>query len=264
MWTRSEIKAKAKAAYKDNYWKSVLVALLITLFIGSASSGVASTAVTGAGGPEGSAAAVSGASVTQTVVEGAATSVPLSETEMQALGVVIPLVLLAFVALIALLFAMEALLVNPLEVGARRFFVQNLHSQAQVREVAYAFDHGYRNTVKTLFARDMRVIGWGLLLVVPGIVKSYEYRMVPYLLAENPQLGTKEAFALSKRLMAGNKWRTFVLDLSFLGWHLLGLLTLGAVELLVAAPYAAQTEAELYEQLRYGDGMPELAAPHEA
>ena len=66
---------------------------------------------------------------------------------------------------------------------------------------------------------------------MPGIIKSYEYRMIPYILAENPSINWREAFRLSKAMMDGQKWNTFVLDLSFIGWDLLSAVTGGLLGL---------------------------------
>jgi uncharacterized membrane protein len=144
--------------------------------------------------------------------------------------------------------------------GCRRFFLLNLNQPASVNSIGYAFDHGYINTVKTLFIRDLKVIGWGLLFVIPGIVKSYEYQMIPYLLAEDPTMSTRDAFAKSREMMTGNKWKSFVLDLSFIGWELLSVITLGLVGVFYANPYMQQTNAALYETLRYGNGTPNFDA----
>ena len=76
----------------------------------------------------------------------------------------------------------------------------------------------------------------------PGIIKSYAYRMVPYILADNPKMDAMEAIALSRKMMDGQKWNTFVLDLSFLGWYLLGILALGIGTLFVH-PYKFSTDA---------------------
>lgn len=62
---------------------------------------------------------------------------------------------------------------------------------------------------------------WKLLFVIPGIIKSYSYAMTPYILAENPEMTVTEAINESRRVMHGNKWCLFCLDLSFLGWDLL-------------------------------------------
>ena len=141
---------------------------------------------------------------------------------------------------------------NPLEVGTYRFFTRNLNQKAEVKEVAFGFDNNYRETVKTMFWRDIYTLLWGLLLIIPGIVKAYEYRMIPYLLADDPTMTKDRAFAESKRMMTGNKWRAFVLDLSFIGWYLLALPTLGLVTIFYASPYKKMTDAALYEKLRYG------------
>lgn len=110
-------------------------------------------------------------------------------------------------------------LFNPLEVGGCRFFMENSEYQPTVGRLGFAFQKGmYGKTVLTLFLRKLFIALWSLLLIVPGIVKAYEYRMVPYLLADDPNMTRQDAFRLSKELMYGQKWNTFVLDLSFLGW----------------------------------------------
>ena len=100
-----------------------------------------------------------------------------------------------------------------------------------------------------MLLRSIQLFLWFLLLVIPGIVKSYEYRMVPYILAENPRIGAKEAIQLSRRMTDGSKFSMFVLDLSFLGWILLGLLAC-FVGVLFVQPYVDMTMAELYIDLR--------------
>ena len=59
--------------------------------------------------------------------------------------------------------------------------------------------------------------------------ESYEYKMIPYILAENPRISRKRAFEISKNMMDGEKWNAFVLDLSFIGWNLLSTITFGIV-----------------------------------
>ena len=77
--------------------------------------------------------------------------------------------------------------------------------------------------------------------------------MMPYILAEDPDMPTKEVFAMSREMMRGQKWKAFVLDLSFLGWGILSLLTLGIVGIFYVNPYRNMTNAALYERLRYGE-----------
>lgn len=89
---------------------------------------------------------------------------------------------------------------------------------------------------------------WTLLLWVPGIIAAYRYSMAPYLMAEYPQMGIREAVNRSKELMAGHKGRLFCLHLSFIGWALLAIPTFGLLYLWLG-PYIAAAEAAFYLQL---------------
>ena len=100
-----------------------------------------------------------------------------------------------------------------------------------------------------MFWREIKIFLWSLLFVIPGVIKSYEYSMVPYILAENPQMPTDRAFELSKLMTRGEKWKIFVLDLSFLGWKILGVLCCGIGGIFLA-PYIEATYAELYQVMR--------------
>ena len=162
-----------------------------------------------------------------------------------AIGVVLVVVLI----LIVVALVVNIFLINPLVVGIRRFFYTNLHEKAEIRELAFSFDHSYKNAVKTMFFRDLYTFLWSLLFVIPGIVKSYEYRMIPYLLAQYPDMPMEQAFETSRRLMNGNKWKAFVLDLSFILWFLLSGITGGLVGLFYVQPYFEQTSAALYDAI---------------
>ena len=88
------------------------------------------------------------------------------------------------------------------------------------------------------------IILWSLLLIIPGIIAAYRYAMVPYLMAEFPDLGIMDAMRESKRLMKGNKWRLFCLEVSFFGWGLLGALTV--IGSLWVVPYIQAAMAAFY------------------
>ena len=160
-----------------------------------------------------------------------------------------------------------------MEVGCKKYYLRNLNEPAQVGNIGYAFDNNYKNIIKTMFFRDLFTVLWTLLFIIPGIVKSYEYQMIPYLLADNPQMTKEQAFEESKRMMQGQKWKAFVLDLSFIGWNILSALTLGILGIFYVQPYMDATHAALYEALRYGtpynnaqygfyNGMPQQQAPN--
>lgn len=88
------------------------------------------------------------------------------------------------------------------------------------------------------------------LTIVGGIIKHYSYFLVPYIVAENPDISAGEAITLSRRMMKGHKWQCFVLEMSFIGWRLLGLLTLGLTEVLYSTPYETASYCEYYVRLR--------------
>ncbi|MBQ5518619.1 MAG: DUF975 family protein, partial [Clostridiales bacterium] len=163
---------------------------------------------------------------------------------------VIVLVLSLFISAIVL--AVKYFLLTPFEYGCRKFFRKNLDEPAKLSNIVYVFDSHYKNIVKTAFLTDLFIWLWSLLFIVPGIIKSYSYRLVPYIMSENPDINFRDAQAESARLMKGNKWKSFVLDLSFIGWDILTLMTWGFLEIFFVGPYKASTDAALYESIKYG------------
>lgn len=153
------------------------------------------------------------------------------------------------IAITAFAVVINAFLLNPLHVGLRKFFIDNSSDERaglNKNNIGLAFRSGYMNIVGAMFTTGLFTVLWTLLLIVPGVIKSYEWRMVPYLLAENTEMTGAEARQKSSEMMNGSKMDAFVLDLSFIGWYLLGAITLGIANLLWTNPYKAATDAELY------------------
>lgn len=145
--------------------------------------------------------------------------------------------------------ALSVFVVLPLTVSSARFFVHNRFGHVDLNLVKTGFTANYGNTLGAMFTTRLFIALWGLLFTIPGIYKSYQYCMVPYLLSDNPSLSGSRAREISRMMTDGEKGRIFVLDLSFLGWFLLGSLTFGIGTLFVNAYYRA-TMAELYVCLR--------------
>lgn len=101
----------------------------------------------------------------------------------------------------------------------------------------------------TMFLNALYKSLWTL-TIVGGIIKYYSYSMVPYILAENPGIRGNEAITLSRKMMKGHKWELFVADLSFLGWYILGIFTMGISDIFYANPYKSFFFAEYYVQMR--------------
>ncbi|MCS4480575.1 DUF975 family protein [Clostridium botulinum] len=137
-----------------------------------------------------------------------------------------------------------------LEVGGRKFFIKAAEGETNMGYLGYCFKEGsYFGVLVTMLLRSIYTFLWTLLLVIPGIIKGYAYSMVPYILADNPSIGAERAIQLSNRMTDGEKWDMFVLDLSFLGWYILGMLALG-IGVIFVNPYVDSTKAELYLILR--------------
>jgi uncharacterized membrane protein len=218
------LKEKAKGVLKGNYWKAFVVSLVL-LFAGANTRGGGSS-----GGREGF-----------NRYRG-----EINERTLVVIGFIILIV--AIIAIIAI--AIRIFAGYMLEVGGRKFFIRAAEGETNMGYLGYAFSEGrYFNVLLTMLLRSVYTFLWSLLLIIPGIVKSYAYRMVPYILADNPQIGRRRAIELSNEMTNGEKWNMFVLDLSFLGWYLLGVIALG-VGVLFVHPYEDATNAELYLVLR--------------
>lgn len=146
---------------------------------------------------------------------------------------------------------LDVFLFQMLLVGACRFYVENRDYKAPVSKLLFGFQSGfYGNSVLVMFMKNLFVALWTLLFVIPGIVMSYAYRMVPYILAEQPDIDYREALRISKEMMYGQKWEAFFLDLSFIGWLMVGAVTCGIAGIFYVKPYVDATNVELYVTLR--------------
>lgn len=234
-WYRSDLKYRGKQALRKNYWAAVVVSLILVIAAGIGNSGGGTDSVL--------------KTVTRTQVYDGGVRFSVNTVfpfgwllEAFAAGVL----LMLGVCLILLKFFVG----NVLEVGARAFYIENLYSAPGIGRILAPFHSGqYWNIVKIMFLRDLYVFLWTLLLVIPGIVKSYEYRMIPYLLAEHPDMTREEAFGRTREMMYGQKANTFILDLSFLPWIFLNAFTLNILGIFYLQPYMDAVSAELYDVL---------------
>lgn len=113
----------------------------------------------------------------------------------------------------------------------------------------FSFFKNYGRAFGTSFMVILYTILWSLLLVIPGIIKALAYSMSYYISKDHPEYSIDECIEASKRMMDGHKWELFVLYLSFIGWILLSILTLG-IGFLWLAPYMDTTIAHYYEELK--------------
>lgn len=140
---------------------------------------------------------------------------------------------------------------NVLLIGEARFFLEaRTYQKTTIGKLFFLYKvNFFSHPAWIMTCRCVFQTFWNLTFI-GGIIKKYEYSMIPYILAENPTMGQKDAFFLSRQLMRGNKWRMFLLHLSFIGWSILSLLTFGILDFLFVNPYQTATDAELYMTLR--------------
>lgn len=222
MWDRVQLKTKAKKVLKKNYWKAFLISFIIMLVGGESSVG-------------------SSANNSSTRWNMGPDNISV-DFIIGALAIVI--------IIVTVLSLIRIFLGYVVEVGGRKFFIRAAEDDSDMNYLGFGFSGSrYREIIKTMFVRSILTFLWTLLLIIPGIVKSYAYAMVPYILADNPNIGYRRAIELSNEMTMGHKFNMFVLNLSFFGWYLLGALTFGIGTFFVS-PYEDATNAELYLVLR--------------
>ena len=221
MWTRAELKNRAKNVLKGNYWPAFLVSLVIIITGGSHNRGEIGSSAGSSGGAEAGGSAFFDFEIALIV------------------GTVVLLIIL-----------LRIFIGYVLEVGGRKYFIELSEGESEISYLGYGFkNNNYFQIFWTMLLRSIYIILWSLLLIIPGIIKFYAYRMVPYILADNPEIGHKRAIKISKKMTQGEKWDIFILDLSFLGWFILGTLFFG-IGIFFVQPYYDATNAELYLNLR--------------
>ncbi len=140
-------------------------------------------------------------------------------------------------------------------VGKRYYLLENrdtMYTDTKVPmiQVLYGFQKKYWiNIAKVMFFKWLRLGLWSI-TIIGYPIKYYEYKMIPYILADNPEIGTNEAFKLAKAMAKGYKFKMFILELSFVGWRFLEALSLGLVGLFYFEAYNIATECEVYLALR--------------
>lgn len=139
---------------------------------------------------------------------------------------------------------------GPLSYG---YYVSFLNSKrtGEVVRIENLFDgfKDYARVFLTNLLQSIYIVLWTLLLIVPGIIKSISYSQTFFVLKDNPELKNNAAIERSMAMMEGHKMEYFCLILSFIGWLLLGILSLG-IGLLWVNPYIATATAHFYEYVK--------------
>lgn len=237
MWTRDLLKRNAKQVLRNNYWMALLVSFVAVLLCGEAKGPSFTFNFT-----------------TNSIQYNYGLPFPMA---------VLQLFSFIFIGIFLLAIAFTLFVSNPVRVGKCRYFMESRVGNAPFSTLFSAFKGpAYLNVVGVMFLKNLFIFLWTLLFIIPGIYKSYQYRMVDYLLAENPYMSYHRALELSRAMTDGEKFNIFVLDLSFIGWLLLGTLAFG-IGVYFVNPYMEATYAELYAAMRAKAFATGLSTPDE-
>ena len=116
--------------------------------------------------------------------------------------------------------------------------------------ISASFDEGFLRKIGGMLWMQLKVFLWSLLFLIPGIVKSLSYALTPYILNEYPGVPAMDASKVSEKMMRGHRGDYFIMELSFLGWSLLSVLTAGILHVVYVGPYMELTKAGIYEELK--------------
>lgn len=154
------------------------------------------------------------------------------------------------VCVIPMVASVVSLLLLPLSYGYNMAFLANARTKKSfaVQDLFEGFKD-YGRILGTLLLENVYIVLWFLLLIVPGIIKSYSYAMTVYILKDEPELKFNSAIEKSMAMMQGHKFDLFYLQLTFIGWALLCILTFG-IGFLWLCPYMASATAHFYDEVK--------------
>ncbi|MGN0526083.1 MAG: DUF975 family protein [Acutalibacteraceae bacterium] len=227
---RKYIKSVAKSQIKNDYWKTVLVSLLMSVTTLTGYFTLTNT----------------NANLKEFTKNAESILNNITGAFILGVGAASLLSLVAF-------FLFRIFVEDVLYAGGVRFFLKRRKSQpVDLNELISNFkDKTYINMAKINGVKYISIFLWSLLFTIPGIVKSYEYFAINYILAVRPDISKDEAFRISKNVMRGHKMELFELHLSFYGWFLLSaFVPFGLLSLLYVKPYLTLAEVEFMSAVR--------------
>lgn len=166
---------------------------------------------------------------------------------MAILAILLPFVILSAASSIVV----GVIFLMPIMVGQAYMYLSfNNDAPTEINALFKGFKSDiYLKNVLTLFLKGLFIFLWTLLLIIPGIIKTYAYTLTEYILADDT-VETDDAITLSRQWMNGHKLEFFVIHLSFIGWLILSGLTLGILHILYVGPYMEQTKAQFYLKVK--------------
>ena len=157
-------------------------------------------------------------------------------------------ILIPFVAIASILAIVVFVIGGVISLGYSLFVLNIVDGKEARFNHVFSQFHRFGDGFCLRLLTGLFVALWSMLFVIPGIIAAYSYAMAPFIMLENPNCGARQALAESKEMMRGNRWRLFCLEISFLGWSILNLFTLGIGSLWLN-PYVEVSRAAFYREV---------------
>ncbi len=172
--------------------------------------------------------------------------IDLSSLSVGTLNMYVPIIASYAIVVVLAYLVVSIVLVQPLRCGMRNWF-RHQPDRKTDGVIAFAFKkENYMRVVKTIFFRDLTILGGYLLFIIPGVIMQIRYIFVDYLLYDHPELSPEEVLAAGRQMTEGKKMDILVFELSFLLWEIVSIYTNGLLGIFFVAPYKAMAEALLY------------------
>lgn len=234
-----DFRRQAKEALRGKWFIALIAGIIASLLGGLNGMGGASASFSGSSSEGGSGTVVPPAG---------GGDVNVSEEMLEILGIFF--IILGVVAVVAAIMSFIYLIIGgAVGIGYSNFNLDIIDGrEARIGTLFDSFDQWKTGFVARLLS-SIYVTLWSMLFFIPGIIAHYSYSMMHFVMAENPDMRANEAIRESKRLMKGNKWRLFCLELSFLGWQLLAIFFTAGIGLLWVVPYMQAAYAAFYRDI---------------
>ena len=254
MWSREGIKNYAKDFLREHYWKAFLVCLIASIFTGNNGGNSNRNRQSRNTNFYNENQIVRQIEEMEGKVFTGSNNFVVNNASRIWRKSPIRYIMRSTSAILILIFSILLVTVGyALQVGRSRFFLKGFNGYVEIGNLLSTFNSGeYWTIVKTMFLRNIYQILWTFLLIIPGIIKSYEYSMVPYILSEEPNLSPNEAITRSRQITDGHKLDMLILDISFWGWYILGSLFFG-LGVFFVNPYKEATYGKLYNIISGND-----------
>jgi uncharacterized membrane protein len=235
-----DFRRQAKEALRGKWFIALIAGIIASLLGGLNGMGSAGVNFGGSSSSEGGSGTV--------VPPAGGGDVNVSDEMLEILGIFF--IILGVVAVVAAIMSIIYLIVGgAVGIGYSNFNLDIIDGrEARIGTLFDSFDQWKTGFVARLLS-SLYVTFWSMLFLIPGVIASYSYSMMHFVMAENPDMSANEAIRESKRLMKGNKWRFFCLQLSFIGWELLAIFLTAGIGLLWVVPYQQAAYAAFYRDI---------------